>query len=62
MRDFDGLRLAHDHALKGKRREEAFALFGFVHAMLTESPGDELPRRSWASSRCSRESRRSPCG
>jgi nitrogen fixation NifU-like protein len=30
-------------ALKGKRREEALALFGFVHARLTESPGDELP-------------------
>jgi nitrogen fixation NifU-like protein len=30
-------------ALKGKRREEALALFGLVHDMLTESPGDELP-------------------
>ena len=29
-------------ALKGKRCEDALALFGSVHAMLTESPGDEL--------------------
>jgi nitrogen fixation NifU-like protein len=30
-------------ALKGKRQDEALALFGFVHTMLTESPSDELP-------------------
>ncbi len=30
-------------ALKGKGCEDALALFGFVHAMLTEGPGDELP-------------------
>ncbi len=29
-------------ALKGKRRDEALALFGPVRAMLTESPGDEI--------------------
>jgi len=30
-------------ALKGKRQDEALALFGFVHTMLTESPSDERP-------------------
>jgi nitrogen fixation NifU-like protein len=29
-------------ALKGKRRDEALALFGSVRAMLTESHGNEL--------------------
>ena len=38
-------------ALKGKGREEALALFGSVHAMLTESPtATSSPRPSWASS------------
>jgi len=30
-------------ALKGKGCEDALALFGSVHAMLTENPGPELP-------------------
>lgn len=29
--------------LKGKRQDEALALFGLVHTMLTENPSDELP-------------------
>ncbi len=44
-------------ALKGKGCEDALALFGSVHAMLTESEGPELARgRAAASSPCSRES------
>ena len=31
-------------ALKGKREDEARALFGFVRAMLTDGPSDELPQ------------------
>ncbi len=49
-------------ALKGKGCEDALALFGAVHAMLTESPAPSSQRRSSASSPPSRESRRSPCG
>ncbi len=30
-------------ALKGRQCEDALALFGFVHSMLTESPGPEVP-------------------
>ncbi len=30
-------------ALKGKNQEEALALFGRVHTMLTEGPDDEVP-------------------
>jgi nitrogen fixation NifU-like protein len=30
-------------ALKGKNREEALALFGRVHVMLTEGPNSEVP-------------------
>jgi len=30
-------------ALKGKKHEEALALFGHVHAMLTEGPNGEVP-------------------
>ena len=30
-------------ALKGKQCEDALALFGSVHSMLTESPGPEIP-------------------
>ena len=36
-------------ALKGKRREEALALFGFVHVMLTDGPAGDLPAGSSAS-------------
>lgn len=49
-------------ALKGKGCEDALALFGSVHAMLTESPAPSSPRRSSESSPRSRECRRSPCG
>ena len=53
MRDLDGLRLAHDHGPQGQAAEEALDAVRVRPLMLTESTGDELPRRSWASSRCS---------
>jgi len=40
-------------SLKGKTHDEALALFGRVHAMLTEGATARPGRRSWASSQCS---------